>query len=122
MDYAYLSGAILGTSAGGLLAIALFYLYAQIRRTPIEVLQLRIFQSVRVLQRALLSLGIGLVGGVFLLLPILLQISIPQAVYVALGIPFFILFVYGLITMVRAFRLPATGGTGPVDLGCNPRH
>ena len=86
------------------------------------MLQLRIFQSVRVLQRALLCLGIGLVGGVFLLLPILLQISIPQAVYVALGIPFFILFVYGLITMVRAFRLPATGGTGPVDLGRNPRH
>ena len=122
MDYAYLSGAILGTSAGGLLAIALFYLYAQIRRTPIEVLQLRIFQSVRVLQRALLCLGIGLVGGVFLLLPMLLQISIPQAVYVALGIPFFILFVYGLITMVRAFRLPATAQTGPVDLGHNPRH
>ena len=106
MDYTYLSGAILGTSAGVFLAVALFYLYAQIRRTPIELLQLQIFQKVKVLQRALLCLGVGLVGGVFLLLPVLLQVSIPQVLYLALGVPFFGLFVYGLVALIRAFRWP----------------
>jgi len=107
MDYGYLSGAILGTAAGGFLGVVLFYIYVQIRRTPMELLQLRVFQSVKILERALLCLGIGLVGGVFLLLPALLQIPIPQLVYVVAGLPFFALFVYGLAMLVRTFRFPA---------------
>lgn len=107
LSYEYIVGAALGGSAGVLLAAVLFYIYFQIRRAPKELLQLRLFQSAEVLSRSLLAMGIGLAGGVFLILPIILSVSIPGLVYVAIGLPFFLLFIYGILGLVRVFRLPA---------------
>lgn len=102
----YLAGAILAASAGLALVAMLLHIHVQIRRTPRELLQLRIFQKVDAVGRGLVSLAIGIAGGVFLMLPIILQISVPSLLYVGAGIPFFVLFLYGLATIFQVFRFP----------------
>ncbi len=102
----YLAGAILAASAGLALVAMLLRIYVEIRRTPRELLQLRIFQRVDAVGRGLVALAVGIAGGVFLMLPIILQISLPSVLYVGAGIPFFVLFLYGLITIFMVFRFP----------------
>ena len=52
-------------------------------------------------------MGIGIVGGVFLMLPTILQIDLPGVLYVAAGLPFFVLFAYGMVSLLRVFRFPS---------------
>ena len=106
LAYQYLAGAVLAAVEGlGLVGI-LLHIYLQIRRTPREVLQLRLFQQVDTLGRGLVALAIGIAGGVLLMLPIILHIDVPAVLSVAAGIPFFLLFVYGLVALLRGFRFP----------------
>lgn len=104
--FQYEVGAALATAAGlGLLGI-LVRLFLQTRNTSRELPHLRIFQEVDRLGRAILALGIGNVGGVFLLLPTLLAFDLPGVLYVGAGLPFFVLFVCGLVSLLRVFRFP----------------
>ena len=107
----YLVGASLAAIAGLALLAALVYIYFQIRRSPRELLQLRVFQEVERIGRGLVAMGLGVVGGVLLMLPILLQIDLPAPLYVGAGIPFFVLLVYGIMALLQVFRFPVRAAT-----------